>query len=198
MTSMTPDGFAVSGSAIALAFVAAGLLVLAFVAGVFWAGRRPVDVLDQFDTLSEVSGRFNDAAFDAAARAVSEREFMRRAADPEAYSAVRTAPEHEILSRAADPDRYWPRASVLQDVPLQDRPLDLATPWPSWVYPTVDSEYVPPPFGLKVSSAFYHALGEPYQPPPMPNCGACKSAMTACTTPAVCRAVARLYPTSTN
>lgn len=45
MVGLTPGGIAVSGDAIALSFVVAGLLLLAFVAGV-WASRRPVDVLD--------------------------------------------------------------------------------------------------------------------------------------------------------
>lgn len=45
MVGLTPDGIADSGDAIALSFVVAGLLLLAFVAGV-WASRRPVDVLD--------------------------------------------------------------------------------------------------------------------------------------------------------
>ncbi|WP_315772953.1 MULTISPECIES: hypothetical protein [unclassified Bradyrhizobium] len=45
MVGLTPGGIAVSGDAIALSSVVAGLLLLAFVVGV-WASRRPVDVLD--------------------------------------------------------------------------------------------------------------------------------------------------------
>jgi hypothetical protein len=149
MVGLTPGGIAVSGDAIGLSFVVAGLLLLAFVVGV-WAGRRPVDVLDQFDTLKEVSAALADDA------------------DLTGF-----------MSRGVDPGVPRPRRSVLPDGP----PRMPSVKTPKWPHTWVDL----------VEAAY----SEPV-PAPMPNCGACKSAMTACTTPAVCRAVARLYPTSTN